>query len=141
MTGMFQSSSTASGISRLQASSAFSPSSASVIWKSSPSRILRATLRMTLESSTTRQVFILPSTVTQLRGPSRAIVVPASVGRQGRRSCRLPPSRHYQNLVDVEHHHEVTTEPMPAGRDLGHARVQIDGVLLAAVVGHLQHLA
>jgi len=33
MTGMFQSSRTASGSSRLQASSAFSPSSASTIWK------------------------------------------------------------------------------------------------------------
>jgi hypothetical protein len=29
-----------------------------VIWKESPSRIRRATLRMTLESSTTKHVFI-----------------------------------------------------------------------------------
>src|SRR5476651_2165899 len=56
---MFQSSRIASGNWRLQASSACSPSSASSILKSSPSRIRRATLRMTLESSTTKQVFII----------------------------------------------------------------------------------
>src|SRR6185312_15783511 len=61
MTGMFQSSSTASGRPRLQISSAFSPSSASTIWKSNPSRMRRATFRITLESSTTRHVLIVAS--------------------------------------------------------------------------------
>src|SRR4029077_7528406 len=55
---MFQSSRIASGNCFLQASSACSPSSASTIWNSSPSRIRRATLRITLESSTTKHVFI-----------------------------------------------------------------------------------
>src|SRR5450759_3141083 len=41
-----------------QASSACSPSSPSTISNSSPSRIRRATLRMTLESSTIKHVFI-----------------------------------------------------------------------------------
>src|SRR5204863_1529088 len=61
---MFQSSSTASGMRPRQASSACSPASASEISNSSPSRIRRATLRMTLESSTTRQVFIAASLFT-----------------------------------------------------------------------------
>src|SRR5258705_2934761 len=58
---MFQSSRIPSGILPRQASSACSPSSASEISNSSPSRIRRATLRMTLESSTTKQVFIASS--------------------------------------------------------------------------------
>src|SRR4030088_2647363 len=55
---MFQSSRIASGNPRLQTSSAFSPSSASMIWKSISSRIRLAIFRMTLESSTTRHVLI-----------------------------------------------------------------------------------
>ena len=52
MTGMFQSSRIASGRPRLQACSAFSPSSASMIWKSNSSRMRLAIFRMTVESST-----------------------------------------------------------------------------------------
>src|ERR1700728_4739174 len=63
MIGMFQSSRIASGNPRLQTTSSFSPSSASTIWKSRPSRIRLATFRMTLESSTTRHVFILTPTL------------------------------------------------------------------------------
>src|SRR3974377_1087763 len=55
---MFQSSRIASGSLRRHAFSACSPSSASSICNSSPSRMRRATLRMTLESSTTKQVRI-----------------------------------------------------------------------------------
>ena len=58
ITGMFQSSSTPSGILRLQASRASLPSAASSISNSSSWSIFRATKRMTLESSTTRQVFM-----------------------------------------------------------------------------------
>src|SRR3569623_1040622 len=60
-TGMIHASSTASGRPRVQTSLAFSPSAASMISKFRPSRIRRATLRITLESSTTRHVFMLPS--------------------------------------------------------------------------------
>ena len=58
ITGMFQSSRMASGICAAQASIACLPSSASVQAKFSSSRILRATLRTTRLSSTTRQDFI-----------------------------------------------------------------------------------
>src|ERR1700687_1225312 len=67
MTGMFQSSRIASGNPSLQTSSAFSPSSASMIRKSRPSRMRLATFRMTLESSTTRHVLISASTSSRSR--------------------------------------------------------------------------
>src|SRR5262249_6704314 len=51
MTGMFQSSRIASGILARHASIAFCPSAASAIAKESPSRMRRATMRMTFESS------------------------------------------------------------------------------------------
>src|SRR3546814_3816359 len=58
ITGMFQSSSTTSGIAASHCVSASRPSHASEtdIW--SDSRMCRATFRITLESSTTRQLFI-----------------------------------------------------------------------------------
>src|SRR5688572_20806924 len=55
---MFQSSRMACGSARRHNCSACSPSSASETSNSSPSKIRRATLRMTLESSTIMQVFI-----------------------------------------------------------------------------------
>src|ERR1700734_2649851 len=55
---MFQSSRIASGICSRHATIASWPFSASEMSKSKPSRILRATLRITLESSTTKHVFI-----------------------------------------------------------------------------------
>src|SRR5690349_12164597 len=58
MFGIEASSSTASGNLYSQILSACAPSSASEISKSSRSRMRLATLRMTLESSTTRQVFM-----------------------------------------------------------------------------------
>src|SRR3546814_10036923 len=58
ITGMFQSSSTTSGIAASHCVSSSRPSHASEtdIW--SDSRMCRATFRITLESSTTRQLFI-----------------------------------------------------------------------------------
>src|SRR6201996_565470 len=105
MTGMFQSSRIASGNPRLQISSAFSPSSASTIWKSSPSRMRRATLRMTLESSTTRHVLILASVSSMTekgavhgQPDTRALVVELS--------CQLGRQQ-FEDTIDVEHHHEL----------------------------------
>src|SRR3990170_4743413 len=96
---MFQSSRIASGRPRLQTSSAFSPSSASMIWKSRPSRIRLATLRMTLESSTTRHVFIL--------------VIFSQLG--GLRSrCERGPGHDFEHAIDVEHDHELAVEAVHA---------------------------
>src|SRR5580704_13427634 len=140
MTGMFQSSRMASGNPRLQTSSAFSPSSASTIWKSRPSRMRLATFRMTLESSTTRHVFILASA--------------SSISRKGRFHyrlnlhyacrpvlCRQHVRHDFENAIDVEHHHQLTVEAMHAAGQPGHAGIEVDGVFLTAVVGKLEHLA
>src|ERR1700688_939738 len=136
MIGMFQSSRMASGSPRLQTSSAFSPSSASMIWKSRPSRMRLATFRMTLESSTTRHVLILAS----------------ASSRKGRFHChssyRLLPVlcrqhvRHdFEDAVDIEDDHELAVEAMHAAGELGHAGIEVDGVFLSPVVGQFQYLA
>src|ERR1700738_3239057 len=139
MTGMFQSSRTASGSPRLQTSSAFSPSSASMIWKSRPSRMRLATFRMTLESSTTRHVLISASA--------------SSRSRKGRFHCHrlaraCPPVlcrqhvRHdFEDAIDVEDDHELAVEAMHAAGEFGHAGIEVDGVFLPALVGKLEHLA
>src|SRR5215470_7887294 len=98
---MFQSSRIASGNCRLQTSSAFSPSSASMIWKSRPSRMRRATLRMTLESSTTRQVLISASNSTRYEG---TFAFPFLLFASG----RLRVGRHFEHAVDVEDDHELS---------------------------------
>src|SRR6185369_3249401 len=123
---MFQSSRTASGRLRLQISSAFSPSSASTIWKSRPSRIRRAIFRTTLESSTTRHVLIFGSHL-----------LATGCELRGKRDLQ----RHVENAIDIEHDHEVTVEAMDAAGELGHAGIEIDGVFLAVLVGEPQHLA
>src|SRR5271154_20115 len=132
---MFQSSRIASGRPRLQASSAFSPSSASMIWKSSPSRMRRATLRMTLESSTTRHVLILAP---QFPIPDTGHFHSSFSLRA---SCRLQFGGDFEHAIDVEHDHELTVEAMDAAGELGHARIEIDRIFLAAVIGQPQHLA
>src|SRR5688572_2098028 len=100
---MFQSSRTASGILPRQTSIACSPSSASTISNSSPSRILRATFRMTLESSTTKQVFI--ATLTPLHAVTDTVFV-------DRFSCRLGSRRDVEYPVDIENHQKLAVEPM-----------------------------
>src|ERR1700738_2360278 len=112
MTGMFQSSRIASGNSRLQTSSACSPSSASTIWKSISSRMRLAMFRMTLESSTTRQVFISALL------SRRALRLQFGSGRQRR-------LRHdFKHAVDVEDDHELSVEPVDTAGELGHAGVE-----------------
>src|ERR1700722_5409418 len=137
---MFQSSRITSSNPRLQTSSAFSPSSASTIWKASPSRIRLATLRMTLESSTTKHVFISASNSPR-RDVSGAVCLSLPC------ACRLPVLgrqhiRHdFENAIDVEHDHQLTVEAMHAAGELGHARIEIDGIFFAALVGKLEHFA
>src|SRR5882672_989856 len=119
---MFQSSRMASGSPRLQTSSAFSPSSASAIWKSSPSRMRRATFRMTLESSTTRHVFILG--LYSLLNPKTSVSIVCA-------SRPLPVSRSlhvghdFEHAVDVQHHHQLAVEPVNPASHLRQPRVEV----------------
>src|SRR6201989_588854 len=134
---MFQSSRIASGNPRLQTSSAFSPSSASTIWKSNPSRMRLATLRMTLESSTTRHVLILASVSSNQKRtfPSSAAICGLVV------LCRELRRQQFEHAIDIEDDHELSVEPVDTAGELGHAGVEVDGVFLAAVIGQGQHLA
>src|ERR1700733_369058 len=126
MTGMFQSSRIASGRSRLHTSSAFSPSSASTIWKFRASRICRAIFRTTLESSTTRHVLIE-------RSPC-LLPFPSRLGGDRGFGCE------FEHAIDVEDDHELSVEAMDPAGELRDAGVEIDGVFLAAFVGQLQDL-
>src|SRR5579863_2932833 len=129
---MFQSSRIASGRFFLHDSIASSPFSASTIWNSSPSRMRRATLRMTLESSTTKQVFIA-STLHAARGE------PALVFCLLRSRCdRL--GGQVEDAIDIENDHKLTVEPENAGRDAGELAIEIHRIRLALAVGKLQHL-
>src|ERR1700716_700484 len=134
---MFQSSRTASGMARLQTSSAFSPSSASTIWKSRPSRIRRATFRMTLESSTTRHVLISAST-SPPRGRCHAVAFPPYLLPI---LCRQLVWNDFEDAIDIEDDHELAVEAMHAAGEFGHAGIEVDGVFLAAIVGEFQDLA
>src|SRR5262245_9498001 len=112
---MFQSSRIASGMVPRQISSACSPSSASEMSNSSPSRMRRATLRMTLESSTTRQVFI---SILHSRPPLKHSQDVAS--RRRRRSVQ------FKNPIDIEDDQQLAVEPMHAGSDPCQPRIEID---------------
>src|SRR5262247_1497329 len=124
---MFQSSRIASGILPRQASSACSPSSASAISNSSPSRIRRATLRMTLESSTTKQVFIasffLATNRRRCHSPSASVFV---------RSRRLVVFTDFVHPFHVEHVQEFAIEAIHARRDTREPRVEVHGIALEA---------
>src|ERR1700694_4968133 len=140
MTGIFQSSRMASGNPRLQTSSAFSPSSASMIWKSRPSRIRLATFRMTLESSTTRHVLISASTSSiSPRGtlPLQFAFTPYLLPIL----CRQHVWHDFEDAIDIEDDHELAVEAMHAAGEFGHAGIEIDGIFLAAVIGEFEDLA
>jgi hypothetical protein len=49
--------------------------------------------------------------------------------------------RHFEDAIDIEDDHELSVETVDAAGELGHARIEIDGVLLAAVIGQPQDLA
>src|SRR5882672_3753092 len=135
MTGMFQSSRIASGKPRLQTSSAFSPSSASMIWKFRPSRIRLATFRMTLESSTTRHVLILASASSPKGVSIAAYAVTPPV------LCRQHVRHDFEDAIDIEDDHELAVEAMHAAGELGHAGIEVDGIFLSPFIGKLKHLA
>src|ERR1700733_2090408 len=116
MMGMFQSRRMASGNPRLQTSRAFSPSSASTIWKSRPSRMRLATFRMTLESSTTRHVFIVVAFMLGKPG----WVLPHCVRRI---SSGHHIGQKLKHPVDVQNDHQLTVEAVNAAGELGHARI------------------
>src|SRR5687767_12792791 len=103
---MFQSSRIASGNCLRHASSACSPSSASTIWNDIPSRMRRATLRMTLESSTTKQVFIfVPHSLSRGSGRYRGSRIDARYSRcDGAIADRKHP-------IDIEQNEQLTLEP------------------------------
>src|SRR5215471_10799448 len=132
---MFQSSRTASGSWRWHSPNACSPSSASVIANSKPSRIRRATLRMTLESSTTRQVFIAASLFPCGSPQSHDVVSHPRLSRRERIAA------HVEHAIHVEDDKKLSFQPMHAGRDARETRVEIDRVRFAGVVVQLEHLA
>src|SRR6188508_1559311 len=128
---MFQSSRIASGNCSRHSSSACSPSSASTIWKSRPSRIRRATFRMTLESSTTKQVFIvLPSLCSRL--------IPIPIPAASRRD-RL--HRDVEHTVDVENHKQLAIEPINSGRYACQSCIEIARIWFPRLIVQLEHLA
>src|SRR3569833_3142530 len=98
---MFQSSRMASGNLRRQASSACYPSSASSMVNSRPSRMRRATFRMTLESSTTKQVFM-------------SCLVSGSCQCSGSRGCGAGVDG--EHAVDIEDQQELLFETVDSGR-------------------------
>src|SRR5579875_3845486 len=136
---MFQSSRMASGIWRWQASIASSPFSASMISKSRPSRILRATLRITLESSTTRQVFIVSHSSFAGEPAATVLAVPSIFMRRGLGGGRV--GAQVEHPIDVQHDQELAVEAVYAGRQGGEPAVEIDRIGLAVAVRQLEHFA
>src|SRR3569833_2725649 len=124
---MFQSSRIASGSPRWHAPSACSPSSASTMSNCKPSRMRRATFRMTLESSTTKQLFITLYSFCNLLAP------PASSGNGAVLDV--------QNTIHVEHDHQLALEPVDAGGDAPKPRVEIRRLRFASVVAKRHHFA
>src|SRR5271155_1384533 len=135
---MFQSSRIASGICRWHVCTASSPFSASTIWKSSPSRIRRATLRMTLESSTTKHVFIVSSLY-----PSRRWPLPPQFKTliSVHTSCRGRLGAEVKHPIDVENDEKLPIEPKHAGGHASELAVEIDRVGLAFAVRQFEDLA
>src|SRR6266567_2943003 len=125
---MFQSNRIASGSARWQAPSACSPSSASVIWNSMPSRIRRATLRITLESSTTKQDFMT-------RYSFKPVVALLTNSRGHGAASDI------QHAVDIELHQKLALEPVDADGDPRQPRIEIGGLGLALADGKRNHLA
>src|SRR5262245_19863133 len=119
---MFQSSSTASGSRFWHALSASSPSSASEISKSSPSRMRRATLRITLESSTTRHVFMTHRPLLSRRArtsPSLSHLEHAAFATGSRSILRMSsPANHFAGTWLHSLAHVLVGEPYRLRRDM-----------------------
>src|SRR5438552_13555421 len=111
MTGIFQSRRMASGIPWPQRSSASIPSPASETLNASSSRMRRAILRTTPESSTTRQVFIVVT-------PFVATARKASGSERGGNACECP--------LDVEDEKQLAGHAVDAGEYPDPASIDID---------------
>src|SRR5208282_5621889 len=131
---MFQSSRIASGRWRRQASSACSPSSASTISNSSPSRIRRATFRMTLESSTIKHVFIAYPRYFRSYDPKH---VPGSLSVSRRDRVRTD----IEDAVDVDDDEQLSVHAKDAGCHARQPRIEIDRIGFARGVVELEYLA
>src|SRR5205085_4804440 len=93
----------------------------------------RATLRITLESSTTRQVFM----TVPFRWLHSVGDCPCGV----RASCREGLGRRTEHPLDVQDDHELRVEPVHADRYARELGIEIDRIGLASGVGELDHLA
>src|SRR5215204_6189689 len=95
-----------------------------------PSRIRFATLRITLESSTTRQVFIMSLTLSIADRPA---FLAASCGQFQRFKIEQP--------VDIENHEQLVLEPMNTRCDTLQPVIEIDRYGLGGVGAELQDFA
>src|SRR5262249_31092116 len=94
--------------------------------KCRPSRIRRATLRTTLESSTMRQDFM-----------SRTPGLRSDLAR----SCRIRAAGEVEDARDVEHDEERDVEPVDARGDSAPGRIERRGIALGIRAVEAQHLA
>jgi hypothetical protein len=108
ITGMFQSSRTASGMARLHASSAFAPSSASMMLKPISSRIRRAIFRTTPDHRRQDRFSFFGSFRTMGSTPTGL-------------SPRGLFGHDFQDAIDVEDDHELAVKAMDAAGELGHS--------------------
>src|SRR5258708_23311343 len=93
-----------------------------------PSRMRRATFLITLESSTTKQLFRTRYSFALLLAPTVA-------------SCGNRTVPDVQNTIDVEHDHELAFEPIDSRGDARQPRIEIGRLRLAGAVVKLHHLA
>src|SRR5436190_3753277 len=89
---------------------------------------------MTLESSTTKHVFIAPSPLTHSADH------PADTHRT-RRSGSLRGRLHIEQPGDIENDEKLLIETMDAGSDPRQPRIEIDRNRFASVVAQLENLA
>ena len=88
---------------------------------------------MTLESSTTRQVFMVAST----------LPVPLDRFHDRCRQPAMPPAfrRDFQHAIDVEHDHQLSFEPMNAARHSRQRGSRLTGFASRLSIGKLDHFA
>src|SRR5689334_1770428 len=107
-----------------------------MIWKSRPSRMRRATFRMTLESSTTKHLFITTSLSCSREQPAHSTHYPMRGA-----SSRFNLRSHMQHPVNVENDQEPRIQSDDAGRNLRKPGIEISRVVLAHIIGERHHLA
>src|SRR5579883_480488 len=128
ITGMFQSSRTTSGILRRHASMAILPSAASSMAKCRSSRMRRATLRTTRESSTTRQDFM-----PRYSSPDACRIMNTSGG--------VRTDGKVEHARDVEDDQQSLVQPIDPAGDLAPYRIERRRIALGGVGTEPEHLA